>query len=285
MPRGGSARWTGNSRCLNRLAPRLQDLHPVDSRSPQECTEITAQVFQSLRFETIYRIPSYKRFLSDQGHLPAYRFHRRFLRHLQHQADGRRSWVLKCPDHVFALDALLAVYPDARVVFLHRDPLHVLPSVAQLTETLRAPFTRRIDRADIGRQVLEDWARGAEIMTREARHPRLPAGRVLHLRFQDVTARPLETAYLIYRQFGLDLTPEAEASMARLVAARPRGRYGENRYDLATHGLDRSELRSRFADYARLFGVAAEEPARPPARASARPGKTALSPALPSART
>jgi hypothetical protein len=71
--------------------------------------------------------------------MEAYRFHRRFLQHLQHQglphgphgADQR--WVLKCPDHVFCLDAIRAVYPDARMVFVHRDPLKVLLSVTRLT--------------------------------------------------------------------------------------------------------------------------------------------------------
>jgi hypothetical protein len=63
--------------------------------------------------------------------------------HLQHQAGGGR-WVLKCSDHVFALPAIRTVYPDARLVFVHRDPLAVLLSVARLTDVLRRPFTRRI---------------------------------------------------------------------------------------------------------------------------------------------
>ena len=47
------------------------------------------------------------------SHVPAYRFHRRFLQHLQHQAPGGR-WVLKCPDHLFALDAIRAEYTRMR---------------------------------------------------------------------------------------------------------------------------------------------------------------------------
>jgi hypothetical protein len=104
------------------LAPDFRRMHPIDARSPQECSEITAHVFASLRFDSTYRIPSYRRWLDQTGHLEAYRFHKRFLQHLQHQAGGGGRWVLKCPDHVFALAAIRSVYPDARLVFVHRDP-------------------------------------------------------------------------------------------------------------------------------------------------------------------
>ncbi len=134
-------------RAFGALAPEFYGLHPLDATSPQECSEITAHVFRSLRFDTNYHIPSYRAWLDADpvGHVPAYQFHRRFLQHLQHQAGPRANpprWVVKCPDHLFALDAIRAVYPDARLVFVHRDPVKVLLSVAKLTEVVRRPFTR-----------------------------------------------------------------------------------------------------------------------------------------------
>ena len=71
-------------------------------------------------------------------------------------------WALgvKCPDHLFALYAIRAVYPDARLVFVHRDPVKVLLSVAKLTEVVRRPFTRRLDPHEIGRQESRRWLEG-----------------------------------------------------------------------------------------------------------------------------
>ena len=71
------------------LAPQFRRLHPIEASSPQECSEITAHIFASLQFDTTYRIPGYRRWLDATGHLDAYRFHKRFLQHLQHQT-GRR---------------------------------------------------------------------------------------------------------------------------------------------------------------------------------------------------
>jgi hypothetical protein len=256
------------------IAPGLRSVHPMDAQSPQECTEITAHLFQSLRFETVYHIPSYKAWLAAHGHEAAYRFHKRFLQHLQHQESPPRPlrWVLKCPDHVFALPALRAAYPDARIVFLHRDPLKVLPSVAQLTEILRIPFARRVNRSAIGQQVLEDWVRAAQILIAEVRQPSIAAGQMLHLRYHDIVKRPLETISMLYNYFGIELTTSARAAMAAYVAARPRGGYGVNRYSFERHGLDPTELRARFAEYTALFGITPEigaDGGRPPSRTRA----------------
>ena len=73
------------------LAPEFPlGLHPMEATSPQECSEITAHVFRSLRFDTNYHLPSYRMWMDADviRHLPAYRFHKRFLQYLQFQDGG-----------------------------------------------------------------------------------------------------------------------------------------------------------------------------------------------------
>jgi len=72
-------------KAFERLSPDFHGLHPLSAISPQECSEINAHVFRSLRFDTTYHVPSYRAWLDHAGHLPADRFHKRFLQHLQHQ--------------------------------------------------------------------------------------------------------------------------------------------------------------------------------------------------------
>jgi Sulfotransferase family len=132
------------------LAPEMKAMHPLAADGPQECTEITAQVFQSLRYEATHRVPSYQNWIDLSGHLAAYSFHKRFIQHLQHQNPGGR-WILKSPDHIHAMGAIETVYPDNGIVFVHRDPVRVAASAMKLTEVIRRPFTRYIDRHEIGR--------------------------------------------------------------------------------------------------------------------------------------
>ena len=237
-------------RAFRRLSPDVEGLHPLAADTPQECTEITAHVFQSLRFDTTYWAPSYLSWLEDRGHDAAFAFHKRFLQHLQAQS-GPRQWVLKCPDHVFTLEAILKTYPDARVVFVHRHPAAVLASVAKLTEALRAPFTRRLDKLAIGAEVSERWRQGAEkILSAETV---LPPDRVLHLHYREVTSQPLAVLDRLYRYFDTPFDETARARIAGFVARRPRGGYEVNRYDPAEFGLEAAGVQERFESYIRTF--------------------------------
>ena len=239
------------------IAPQFRRMHPINAGSPQECSEITAHVFASLRFDTTYRIPRYRRWLDETGHLKAYRFHKRFLQHLQHQTPGDRNWILKCPDHIFALSALRTVYPDARVVFVHRDPLAVLPSVARLTEILRRPFTRHLDKFEIGHQDSDRWLAATELMIAAADDQRFEVP-ILHIHHVNLVSDPLGTVAALYRHFGRTLDPHAAARIGRLVEAKPNGGYGVRRSRLEEYGLDPARERERYARYMQHFGVPEE---------------------------
>ena len=243
------------------IAPGLSHMHPLRADAPQECTDITAHVFRSLRLDTIYHIPAYRDWVDADGHEPAYRFHRRFLQHLDAQGPAGRQWVLKSPDHVFALDALRQTYPQAHIVMLHRDPLKVLASVAKLTELLRRPFTSRLERAQIGREISARWAAGAERMLAA----RAGSQDILHLYYRDIIAAPLQAVARLYRHCGLTLSPAAERRMQEYVQRTLRGGYGVHEHSLAEFGLEPRRLRDQFARYVNTFDVPAErirEPAR-----------------------
>jgi hypothetical protein len=251
------ARVARQLRAFERLAPEFRALHPLDATSPQECSEITAHVFQSLRFDTTHRIPSYRRWLDTTGHLAAYRFHRRFLQHLQHQNPGGR-WVVKCPDHLFALDEIRAVYPDARMVFVHRDPVKVLLSVAKLTEVVRRPFTRRLDPKEIGQQESRRWLDGAERMIATGDDAGLPDP-VFHVHHKTLVADPIGTVTALYRHFGLTPRPDHLNAMGRYTSERPRGGYGPRQYKFEDHGLEGALEREKFRPYMARFGIEPED--------------------------
>jgi hypothetical protein len=247
--------WVSLQLALFRLiAPELNALHPVAVDAPEECTDITAHVFQSLRFDATYRVPSYNSWLERNGFLNAYRFHRRFLQHLDAQLPGRR-WILKAPDHLFALDDVRKVYPDAHLVFVHRDPVRVLASVVKLTEVLRRPFTRSIDRVEIGREVSASWLNGAERMSA------LSSGddSVLHLYYRQITSSPLDAVRAVYRHCGLTLTEEAEGRMRSWLRTTGHDNRPGRDYKLAEFGLDPHVLRERFARYTDTFGIEIEQ--------------------------
>jgi hypothetical protein len=242
------------------LAPELNTLHEVAAGEPEECTDITAQIFQSLRYDSTYRVPSYQSWLQQHGHVEAYRFHKRFLQHLDAHAPGRR-WILKSPDHVFALDDIRAVYPDAVWVFIHRDPVAVLASVARLTEVLRRPFAHTVDLAEIGQQVCASWVDGAERMMRAAASSKS----ILHLHYREIIADPLKAVDRLFRHGGHASSRDAAQRMRKWLGNRSNRRHRQRHYNLESFGLDAEALRARFKTYTDTFGIELEWPpkARP----------------------
>lgn len=252
------------------LAPEFRSLHPLEATSPQECSEITAHVFRSLRFDTNYHVPSYRTWMDADvlRHLPAYRFHKRFLRFLQHQDGVQRRWVLKCPEHLFALEAIKAVYPDARMVFVHRDPVKVLLSQARLTEVLRRPFTRRLDPSTLGPDESRRWLDGTKRMMAAGDDAGFPEP-VCHVHHMDLISDPVSTVDNVYRHFGMELPRHSAVAIESYVAAKPKGGYGAHEYHFEDHGLNEEQERARFRPYMVRFGVTPEtasrgRPERPP---------------------
>ena len=261
------------------LAPEFQNLHPIDANSPQECSEITAHIFSSLRFDTNYFVPSYRRWVDNTGHLEAYRFHKRFLQHLQHQTPAGDRWLLKCPDHVFALTAIRAAYPDARLVFVHRDPVRVLLSVTRLTEVLRRPFSRHVDQARLGRDVSDRWLAGTDLMIEAADQDAFD-DRILHIYYCDLVSDPLRTVERLYDHFGLHFDGDVADRIRSVAYAEPNGGHGgTRRYSFETYHIDGGVERERYARYMARFDIAHElqRPQRAPPRWASSIGRPAES--------
>jgi hypothetical protein len=95
---------------FRRLAPRADSVYPMRALTPHECVAIHSYTLWSGEFVSTCYLPNYQAFLYAADFGPTYNWQKRFLQHLQLDCPSKR-WVLKSPDHIFALEALLAVSP------------------------------------------------------------------------------------------------------------------------------------------------------------------------------
>ena len=244
-------------RWLDWLAPDFKAIHPLGARLAIECIAILSHTFLASRFHTTYRTPSYQAWLKKQDVRSAYAYHRQFLQHLQWRTPADR-WVLKAPAHLYALDALLAIYPDALIVQTHRDPRVVLGSVASLTLSLQSAFAGPLDLEEIGREVVQSWSEALE-RGMHVRHSD-PAGarRFVDVRYQQLLADPIGTVRRIYTHFDLPLSAEAEHRMRSHLGDNPQHKHGRHAYDLKAFGLDGPTLDRQFRSYREFFAVEPE---------------------------
>lgn len=239
---------------FKKMVPGVDAMHPIGATLPQECLVITAPSFRSIQFELTFAVARYVRWYLGANLAPAYRFHRRFLQHLQSRYRGDR-WVLKSPAHLGHLDSLFAEYPDALVVQTHRDPVEVIPSVSSLHHKLRGFGSDEVDAASVGPEQAGFWAEflGRALATR--RRGGAAVDRILDVRFEEVLADPIAVVERIYERFELPLTGSTVDAMRAYLASHPRDRHGVHRYAPETFGLTADSLRDVFRDYRAEYGL------------------------------
>lgn len=236
---------------FRRLAPGIDQIHPMGAYLPQECLALQAPSFSSYEFVTTFPVPAYWEWLREQDMAPAYAFEKEFLKHLQSGGHRGEHWVLKTPCHLMWLDALLEVFPDALLVHTHRDPTTVLASVSSLMSTIRSGVSDRIDPAAVGREQLDAWSWGMQRVM--AVREKFPADRVVDVQFEDTVAHPVETVEKVYAHLGLDYTPAVAEGVRNYLAANPRDKHGTHAYSLDEFGLDKAEVEAAFAAYNERF--------------------------------
>ncbi|GEM33988.1 sulfotransferase [Nocardia neocaledoniensis NBRC 108232] len=224
--------------------PEFMGLHYMSAADVEECWQLLRQSGMSHSYECLAYVPGYSQWLSQQDWTPAYARHRRNLQLIGMNDD--RRWVLKNPSHLFCLDALLAVYPDAVVIQTHRDPATIIPSVCSLNEHATRGWSTVFTGETIGRTQLDLWARGlSEFTAARARHPEAT---FLDIEFDDLRADPFAVVAGIYDRIGAEFTEQARAAIAALDSeSRTGDRKPTHRYSLADYGLTEEMVAERFA--------------------------------------
>ncbi len=253
-------------RVFQMLQPNLAAVHSVEASNAEECMPILAMDARSLLFNVLYYVPRYQEWLMTTSSLGPMRFHQRYLQTLQSgqpRGEPRRTWLLKTPWHMFTLEALWTVYPDARIIMPHRDPAGMVASLSSLHARFNGICTDQVRPHAIGAFQKQQWELLIDaFMATRARHAD-KAAQVVDVHFDALARDPLAAVAAIYRALGLELSAEATANMLGYLngtagdGTGKRGARGVHEYRLEWFGLSEQDLEAvpAFARYCLFYGV------------------------------
>ncbi|GAB10268.1 hypothetical protein GOARA_056_00150 [Gordonia araii NBRC 100433] len=225
--------------------PEFMGLHYMNAAEVEECWQLLRQDVMSISYESLAHVPSYSSWLARQDWTPAYERHRRNLQ-LIGSNDPEKRWVLKNPSHLFALDALMAAYPDALVVQTHRAPETIVASMCSLAEHATPGWSTTFAGETIGRDQLELWSRGLREFT--AARAKYDPAQFVDVDFAELRNDPLGTVDRVYAALGTEPSEQARAAMVALdEESRSGDRKPQHRYNLADYGLTEDQVREAFA--------------------------------------
>lgn len=221
-------------------------------RATADCDDILQLTFASLCFQAFHHVPGYNRWMAAADFTPYYRFHRAFLQNLQWGAP-RARWALKGVVHGYCPEAVKATYPDAVMIWPHRDIVAQLESNLELGAIVRTtedPGERAV--------VAADWLDHTEAGLRRGLSSPLfdDEDFICHVSFDDLVRHPAQTVRAIYRRYDLPFDDDFADRIEGWLAdpANRYDRYGRPSYDLAHFGVQAGELAERFAFYGRRLG-------------------------------
>lgn len=254
QPRPERDKWSENEdyvrsdafyRARQRNEADLMKVHFMGAEEVEECWRLLQQTLLSTAFETVAYVPSYTQWLAEQDWTETYARHKKNLQ-LIGLHDQDRRWVLKSPSHVFAIDEIMSVYPDALFVRTFRDPLTSMASTFSLVEQGGHDMSRAFDRPAIGRTQLELWARGnANFNNARSRYN---PDQFIDVDYKDFIADAVGTVEKIYAQFDLPFTDEARAAVeASHQASLAEHRRPSHRYSLEDFGVSAADVEAKFA--------------------------------------
>ena len=238
-----------------RVTPEIQSLHQTAGAIPAEDATVWAFTLVSDHIQSFYQMPTYDAYVNAADPVRLYRYHKLFLQVLQWKG-SRRRWFGKTLYHLGHLPALFEVYPDARIIQTHRDPIR---SMASVTHLLRTFYWQRSDR-DFDAPGFEEitmavpTAERLEAAMKLRDSNRIPAERVVDSRYQDLMDDPVAAIERLYRALGLSYGEETGERIRRYLEYKPKHKYGLHQYE----GLDADELervRPLFRRYQERYGV------------------------------
>ena len=243
---------------INAMAPEWLKIHPYNDMlgaGLPECERTWAFDFRVLTPTAWWRAP----IGMYVGGLPVdppaqYRIHKAMLQHCQHGRPKKR-WALK-GFHGPRLQAFFDTYPDARLIWTHRDPVQVTASRIAMATTLTQAFSGHVDPRE---QAAIHLAATRAGITDTLANPLVDDPRIFHVRYTDFVADPVGTIGKFYQFCDIPMTPQAEQAMRDYLNNNRGNRYGRFVYSTDMIGVDIEALHREFAPYRNRFGIEIEQ--------------------------
>ncbi|MDG2002651.1 MAG: sulfotransferase [Novosphingobium sp.] len=220
-----------------------------------ECgSDILSLAFTSQQLWCFWGGDSYRDYLTEADHSAAMQLHREFLQHCQWGNTGKR-WALKGSDHMLWLGELAAQYPDARLIWTHRDLSQQLASLASVQAILRGmngqPVTPEI-RAAQGRKAMDlQWAAIEKGM---CAREQVGDSRFIDISYHDMMSDHVETVRQIYEWSGLTMSDAHIDAIREWQANNAQTKHGTHKHSPEEFGMNPDQINAQFAAYTQKFG-------------------------------
>ena len=234
-------------------------VHRIAIRAPEEDEYLLIHIFSSLKIwlyaAMLDETAPYTHFDSQMPEEKKERimgFYKRCVqRHLYAHGDSDRHYLAKNPHFSPMVDALYEHLPGAKIIYLARNPLDMIPSYISLKENEWQLLGNPVEEYG-SREYVLDMAEHWYTYPLE-RLEQAPQDSYIVVNFEDLVTSARETVREIYDRFGLEHNPAFDEILQQ-AAERARNHESEHEYSLQEMGLTREQIVTRYRGVFQRFG-------------------------------
>jgi len=242
-------------KAVHYASPQVAAVHPLGTMEVEEEIGLLQHAFASQLWELINEVPSFAEYLMTHDQRHAYEYMVDLMKLVSwFRGDPEdQPWVLKTPQHMQDLDALLHVFPNARLVCPHRDPVKAVGSVCSTAWNSLVRDNDHVDPHSVGRH----WLDKTERMLHKnfADREQSPAGNQYDILYADISADWERSMQGVYDFLGMPFTTEAQAGMRAWLEVNRQHKHGAHKYSLEQFGLDKEQVDRRLMFYRERFNI------------------------------
>jgi hypothetical protein len=240
----------------NRITPEVISIHEFGADSPCETFRVEAMSFRAPAWLNLLgSSSSYDAYIAKQdGFIKPLEYCKRVLKLFQWMNPGRQ-WVLRSNHSMLYLPHVLKVFPDARFVWSHRDPVRAMASMIDMIGTMM--WIRSDQRISAAYDFVTNPAVTSRLMTQPIdwlESGAVPKDRLCNVLYRDLVRDSVGTIEKVYAFYDLPFTAEARNAIEKYVKEHPRDRRPSHRYGLGREEQIQAE-RQAFKRYQEYFGV------------------------------
>ena len=243
----------------NRVAPQMESIHEFGGDMPTELIQLEAASFQAVGWLIFCGFtPSFDAYMATRSSVPGLAYAKRVMKVLQWK-HPRKRWLLKSPDSMRYLPAVFEVFPDMKLVWMHRDPLKTISSVVSLVGTiLYTRSDRKLDDRAIAQLTNPAGLAGLFGMVMDQiERGEVPASQLHHVQYRDFIEHPVSAVAALYREMGIEFSAAARQAMQAYLDAHPRESRPAHRY-VVGDDEQRALERKLFEHYQAAYQVKTE---------------------------
>ena len=227
--------------------PEQKYIHPVGVDEPDECFRLLFNSFTSIAISSALGLDDYEKFVMGSDMLNAYKEYKVQLQILSINSP-QKQLILKAPEHLWNLDILFKVFPSARIVMTHRDPLQSITSYSSMISMFRRTAYKKTNFKDLGPYVTDVFEEGLKRSYKVRKNQNVNKN-IIDLHCEDLQKTPKKILKNICRLLKINIDNKSNETLNKWVNNRKNDNPGRHNYSCSTYGVSRSTVEKKFQFY------------------------------------